>query len=114
MIKEIKLKNLKQEVRDFYDKNSWHFVCLNGDDIGGICKLQWIFSKYETKDEFMIFTTTVSYETKVPSIMDIIPSAIMSEREVVDMFGIDIEGMNKGLYLDDTSTKNPLRGENNG
>ncbi len=113
MTKEIELKNLKQEVKSFYDKNSWHFVCLNADDINGNCKLQWIFSKYETKDEYMIFTTTISYETKVPSIMDIIPSAIMSEREVVDMFGIDIEGIDKGLYLDETSTKNPLRGQEN-
>lgn len=113
MIKEIELKNLKKEIGDFYDKLIWHFVCLNADDIMEQCKLQWIFSKYLTMDEFMIFTTTISYDTKVPSIGEIIPSAIMSERECVDLFGIDIVGINKGLYLDETSVKTPLRGQEN-
>ncbi|MDX1809762.1 MAG: NADH-quinone oxidoreductase subunit C [Sulfurospirillaceae bacterium] len=113
MIKEIELKDLKQVIGDFYDKLTWHFVCLNADDIEGKCKLQWIFSKYLVMDEYMIFTTTISYDTKVPSIMEIIPSAIMSERECVDLFGIDIMGIDKGLYLDETSLKNPLRGHEN-
>ncbi|WP_331775354.1 NADH-quinone oxidoreductase subunit C [Sulfurospirillum sp. 1612] len=113
MIKEIALEELKQEIQDFYDPKIWHFVCLNADDIKGRCKLQWIFSKYLSDSEYQIFTTTISYDTIVPSIMDIIPSAIMSEREVVDLFGIDIQGIDKGLYLDESSQKYPLRGDDN-
>jgi hypothetical protein len=33
----------------------------------------------------------------------------MSEMEVVDLFGLKINNVNKGLYLDETSTKTPLR-----
>ena len=40
--------------------------------------------------------------------MEIVPSAIISQRELVDMFDIEIEGSEKGLYLDEDSMQAPL------
>lgn len=112
MTHTIKLEELQEKIKSFYDPYTWHFVTLNATDEEDGCILQWIFSKYEDKDEFVVYETIVSYDQIIPSIQEIIPSAIMSEREVVDMFGLQIENTKEGLYLDETSTKHPLRGSN--
>lgn len=112
MTQIIELKELKEKIKSFYDPYVWHFVTLNATDDKDGCVLQWIFSKYESDDEFLVFQTIVSYDQIIPSIQEIIPSAIMSEREVVDMFGLQIENTQEGLYLDETSVKNPLRKDN--
>ncbi len=107
---EIELPELLSELSAFYDARIWHFITVNGIDAGeGKIELQWLFSKYGAKDEIVLFYTIVPYETKVPSIVSLIPSATLSEREIVDMFGVDIEGAEKGLYLDEDSLSMPLR-----
>ena len=107
---EIELENLLTEIAAFYDAKVWHFITVNGIDLGeGKIELQWIFSKYAIKNEITLFYTVTEYETKIPSVVSLIPSAILSEREIVDMFGVDIEGAQKGLYLDEDSLTMPLR-----
>lgn len=107
---EIGVADLLAELTAFYDAKVWHFITVNGIDLGaGKVELQWIFSKYGVKDEIVLFYTLSDYETKIPSIVSLIPSATLSEREIVDMFGIDIEGAAKGLYLDEDSLSMPLR-----
>jgi Ni,Fe-hydrogenase III component G len=109
MTHKIDIINLKKSIKHFYKPEIWHFVTLNASDIDGVCKLQWIFSKYEQKDVIEVFECDVDFNSTIDSIADIIPSAIMSEMEVVDLFGLKINNVNKGLYLDETSTKTPLR-----
>jgi ech hydrogenase subunit D len=107
---EIRLANLQAEIRNFYDATKWHFITTNGIDLGdNKLEIQWIFSQYETKDKTVIFYTISNFETTIPSIVSLIPSAIMSERELVDMFGVSVEGAQKGLYLDEDSLTMPLR-----
>ena len=99
-----------KDLTAFYDRHIWHFLTLNGIDLGeGKIELQWIFSKYGVKDEVVIYYAVSDYERAAPSIVSLIPSAIMGEREVVDMFGLSIEGAEKGLYLDKDSLSMPLR-----
>jgi len=107
---EITLDDLLSRLAEFYDAKSWHFLTVNGVDLGGgKIELQWIFSKYGVKDEIVLFYAVTEYETKIPSVVSLIPSATLSEREIVDMFGVDIEGAEKGLYLDEDSLTMPLR-----
>lgn len=107
---ELSLEGLLETIEAFYDAKVWHFLTLNGIDLGdGSVELQWIFSKYGSIDEVVIYYCISTYDALVPSIVSIIPSAIMGEREVVDMFGIVIEGAAKGLYLDKDSKSMPLR-----
>lgn len=112
MIKnKISLENIVEEIRKFYDYKIWHFLTLNGVALEeNKLEVQWIFSKYEALDEIVVFYVEINYEDKIPSIVDFLPSAIMSQRELVDMFGIEVEDSEKGLYLDADSTQAPLRG----
>ncbi|KIM09316.1 MAG: NADH dehydrogenase [Sulfurovum sp. PC08-66] len=105
------LLTVVDEIGAFYDASLWHFVTLNGNDLGeGRLMLQWIFSPYYAVDTLVIFETTTDYETIIPTVTSMIPSAIMSEREVVDMFGVEVVGAAKGLYLDGDSRTLPLVG----
>lgn len=109
---ETTLPSLLADIGTFYDKKIWHFLTVNGIDLGeGKIELQWIFSKYGAKDEIIIYYLISDYETPLPSVVGLIPSAIMGEREIVDMFGLTIAGVEKGLYLDEDSIPHPLRSE---
>ncbi len=101
---------LLDDLRAFYEPHTWHFLTLNGIDLcDGTIELQWIFSKYGSKEEVVVYYAISDFETPAPSIVSLIPSSIMGEREVVDMFGLSIKGAEKGLYLDKDSRTIPLR-----
>ena len=106
---ETSLENVRETIKEFYKEREWHFLTLNGvalDDEK--LEVQWIFSRYESQDDIIIYNCIISYRDIVPSVVDIIPSAIISQRELVDMFGIEVEGSDKGLYLDEDSMQAPL------
>lgn len=106
---EVLLENIREKIKEFYDEREWHFLTLNALTLKDEkLEVQWIFSKYEAMDEVLIFYSEINYEDIVPSVVDIIPSAIISQRELVDMFGIEVEGSQKGLYLDEDSLQRPL------
>ena len=105
------LEKIREEIEGFYDQKSWHFLTLNGVALSNEkLEVQWIFSKYATPDEVVVYYIEVPYDVEIPSIADIIPSSIISQRELVDMFGIAVEGSTKGLYLDEDSMQTPLKG----
>ncbi len=109
---ETTLQNVVEDIRTFYKPKAWHFLTLNAIDLGEEkLELQWIFSEYGKQDSITIYYLTCKYDDDVPSIVSIIPSAYLGEREVVDMFGIAIENAASGLYLDPDSKKAPLKGE---
>jgi ech hydrogenase subunit D len=110
-MKKIKLSinNIKDEIKEFYNQKLWHFITLNGVALeDNKTQIQWMFSKYEALDEVVIYYVDVEQDVILPSIVDIIPSATISQREIVDMFGIEIEDTTKGLYLDEDSEQHPL------
>ena len=109
---ETTLAALLSDIGAFYVPKEWHFLSVNGVDMGeGKIELQWIFSRYGVKDEIVIYYALSDYETPVPSLVSLIPSAFMGEREIVDMFGLSVEGAERGLYLDEDSQPHPLRRE---
>jgi Ni,Fe-hydrogenase III component G len=59
-------------------------------------------------DEIVMFYAECGYKDIIPSIVETIPSAIISQRELVDMFGVEVESSEKGLYLDADSMSMPL------
>lgn len=109
---ETTLPSLYDDIGMFYEPEKWHFLTVNGIDLGeGKIELQWIFSRYGVKDEIVMYIAISDYDIPVPSIVSLIPSAFMGEREIVDMFGLKVEGAEKGLYLDEDSRPHPLRRE---
>lgn len=109
---ETALDSLIRDIGMFYKADAWHFITVNGIDLGeGKIELQWIFSRYGVKDEVVVYYLISDYETPIPSIVGLIPSAIMGEREIVDLFGLKIDNIEHGLYLDEDSLPHPLRRE---
>jgi|GEM_PF-361279 len=106
---ETTLESILKDIQAFYEPKKHHFLTLNGVAIDEkSIEIQWIFSEYGTKDENTLFFTVINEKQVVPSIVELIPSAIISQRELVDMFGIMVEDSDKGLYLDEDSLQKPL------
>jgi len=106
---EVTLKNVVNVIREFYKPKVHHFLTLNGVALDeSTTEIQWIFSNYKELDHTTVFLTHVKDGDIIPSIVDIIPSAIISQREIVDMFGIKVEDSERGLYLDEDSLQKPL------
>lgn len=108
---EVTLESIREDIKEFYNEKEWHFLTVNGVALKDEkIEIQWIFSKYDAKNEIVIFYTEINKDDVVPSVVDMIPSAMISQREVVDMFGVVVEGSEKGLYLDEDSMTAPLSG----
>lgn len=108
--KQSTLDTIKDDINNFYDKEKWHFLTLNGVKLNEEdTEIQWIFTKYGSCDEnVMMFYVIVKQDDIIPDITEILPSAIISQREIVDMFGIEVQNSQKGLYLDEDSEQMPL------
>lgn len=106
---EVTLKNVVNVIREFYKPEIHHFLTLNGLAIDEkTTEVQWIFLKYGEVDKTIVFFTNVAEDETIPSVVEVIPSAIISQRELVDMFGLKVEDSESGLYLDEDSMKKPL------
>ena len=106
---ESRLNCIVESIEDFYDKKIWNFMTLNGVKVDEeTTEIQWIFSKYGAIDEITIYFVNVKKDDVIPSVTHILPSAIISQREIVDMFGIKVQNSEKGLYLDEDSVSMPL------
>lgn len=102
-------ENIFTLLKDFYDPSIWRFICVNAQNTQNGFEVGYFFSKYGAFDEVSVFVFEISKDDQIGSIASFIPSAIMSEREIVDLFGIKIGEVEGGLYLDEDSQKTPLR-----
>ena len=98
-----------KDIGEFYDHRVWHFITVNGVDLGDRMEIQYFFSKYNEADEVVCFHLEAGYDEEIPSVVSLIPSAYLGEGEAVDMFGIDIQDISRGTILDDDSEHAPLR-----
>ena len=103
------LKTIVKDIEEFYKNEKHHFLTLNGVALDkDTIEVQWIFCEYGKENSESIFYIEVTLNDTIPSITHILPSAIISQRELVDMFGLQVEGSQKGLYLDEDSLTAPL------
>jgi len=101
--------NFMADMEQFYDVSIWHFITINCLDTGEGFEVQYFFAKYDSFDEVVCYFFYSPYEASIPSIAPLIPSAYLGEGEMVDMFGIQIDGIEKGMFLDADSLQTPLR-----
>jgi len=107
---ESSLEKVKEDIKKFYDPSKYYFITINAIDLGnGKVNIKWFFAKYGTMEKPIAFSVDATYEDIIPSIVDIIPSAWISEAELADLFGLKIEGAKKGLFLEPDSPSAPLR-----
>jgi ech hydrogenase subunit D len=110
---KLNVSEIREKIKSFYNKKEWHFLTLNGVALDeALTEVQWIFARYSALDDIVIFYVEVKHDVVLPTIEDLIPSAIIAQRELVDMFGIEVVGSEKGLYLDNDSESMPLSGCN--
>ena len=110
-MKKIKssLKDIVNDIEEFYIEDKHHFLTLNGLMIDkDVIEIQWIFCEYGKQNSESVFYIETTLSNTIPSITHILPSAIISQRELVDMFGLNVENSTKGLYLDEDSLTAPL------
>jgi len=72
-------------------------------------EMQYFFARYNAVEEVVCYFFKMGYDEEAPSLVSIIPPAYLGEGETVDMFGIAIKDIAKGLFLDDDSIQAPLR-----
>ena len=109
MNKEITPKEeVSTKIRLFFSAQKHHLVSIHGVDIGGKVEIQWLFSD-RVNGELTLFASIFEYEDFVPSFRDILPSSWIHEAEIKDMFGLDVEGAEFGLFLEKDGVKAPLR-----
>lgn len=93
----IKLENFKDAVKLLGTIQFPHFAIISGDDLGEEIELTYHFSLYygERFKEVSINLTTLlpKKDLKIPTLTDIIPGAQTAEREIKEMFGINVEGL---------------------
>lgn len=103
------LKDLKKDIRGFYDPNQYHFIVMNAVDMQDKTELQWFFSEYAPPYETICFYATAEPGEMIPSICSIVSSAWVAEAELTDLMDITIENAPKGFVLDPDSAAGPLR-----
>ena len=112
IIKEVSLDSIKDEIREWYNEDSYHYVTVNAVDSGESLTIDWIFSEYGVKNKIYIFRAKdVTYDSLIPSLVEIIPCTWLSEWDLADMFDLNIENAVKGVFLEPEAPKAPLRKE---
>jgi len=106
---ETNSKNLLKDIGEFYDSKKYHYITVNGVDLGDKMEVQYLFSQYGNKEEVVCYFLYADYNEEIPSIISLIPPAFLGEGEAVDMFGIKIKDIEKGLLLEKDSMQAPLR-----
>ena len=84
---------------------------IHGLDVGGVVEIQWVFSARDGSG-MSVFASVYEYVDTVPSFRDILPSSWIHEAEIKDMFGLDVDGAEFGLFLEKDGVKAPLRKQN--
>ncbi len=80
-----------------------HLAVISGTDIGDVIEMNYHFSiYYGTKHGEYMVTLTVALpkdDLRVPTIADLIPGAVFSEREKQEMLGVEVVGIPDGRRL---------------
>ena len=88
---KIRRKALKQAVKSLKELGFKHISTITGVDLGENIELIYHFA-YKGAVELSLRLDVPKNKPDVPTITDIIPGAILYEREVHDLFGVTFEG----------------------
>jgi NADH:ubiquinone oxidoreductase subunit C len=106
---EVEAADAIAKIKEWYRPADYQLVTVAALDTGAKMEFQWIFGAYGKMNELTIFRAYFDYDVLIPTLTSVIPSAWIIEREIVDLFGVKIEGAKPGLMLDSDSVQAPLR-----
>lgn len=108
---QVSLSELREAIKRFYKPEEWHFITINGTDVGDGIEIKYFFAAYGKSKKVKAFSLKIDYNQTIPSIRDIIPSAWIAEEELKDLLGVNVEGTKGGIFLEPDSPQAPLRKE---
>lgn len=107
---KVSLDNVRDKIKEFYNFHKYHYVTINATDNGENITIDWIFSDLNEKNRIYVFRAeNIGYEDFIPSIKDIVKISWLAEFELADLFGLNVEGAQKGVFLEEDSIQAPLR-----
>ena len=106
---ETSIDKVKDDIRNFYKPELYHFMVINAVDLGEKIEVQWFFSEYANPSNIIAFCVQINPDTEIPSIRDIIESSWVAEAELVDLMNIKIQNTAKGFVLEPDFESGPLR-----
>jgi Ni,Fe-hydrogenase III component G len=110
MIKiETTLDKVREEILKFFVYDKYILNVIQGIDCGDKIEIQWLFSHRENKNEMTLVVAFWQNGDVIPTIVDFAPNSWIFESELVDLFGTDVEGAKRGLFLDIDGKVNPLK-----
>lgn len=104
---DVKREGLRPAVQKLIDIHFPHFVVIAAEDRGDEIVLPYVFRLYHGKRHAEVMVTVSVHlpkaEPTVPSICDLIPGVLISEREKQEMMGVVVEGIPDGrrMFLPD-------------
>jgi len=106
---ETSIDKVKEDIRNFYKPELYHFMVINAVDLGEKIEVQWFFSEYANPSNIVAFCVQINPDKEIPSIRDIIESSWVAEAELVDLMNIKIQNTAKGFVLEPDFESGPLR-----
>ena len=106
---ETTVDKVKDDIRNFYKPELYHFIVINAVDLGEKIEVQWFFCEYANPLDIIAFCVQIHPDVEIPSIRDIVESSWVSEAELVDLMNIKIESTVKGFVLEPDFESGPLR-----
>ena len=104
---DVKREGLRPAVEKLISIHFPHFVVIAAEDRGEEIVLPYVFRLYHGKRHAEVMVTVSVHlpkaEPTVPSICDLIPGILISEREKQEMMGVVVEGIPDGrrMFLPD-------------
>ncbi|MDO9538477.1 MAG: NADH-quinone oxidoreductase subunit C [Methanocalculus sp.] len=95
--------SLKPVIRHLMEITYPHLSVISGWDVGEELRMQYIFSIYfgNHHGEYMVIFTVplAKNDLNIPTITDLIPGALFTEREKQEMFGVKVTDIPDGRRL---------------
>ena len=106
---ETSIDKIKNDIRNFYKPELYHFMVINAVDLGEKIEVQWFFCGYANPSDIIAFCVQINPDVEIPSIRDIVESSWVAEAELVDLMNIKIQNTAKGFVLEPDFESGPLR-----
>ena len=110
----IKRDSLRQAIQKIAEHGAPHLSCISGADLGEKVELLYHFTMdYGLAGQEFVVTLAVALDKKdltIPTITDLIPGALLSEREKQEFLGVTVEGIpdtRRAFIADDIAKAHP-------
>jgi membrane-bound hydrogenase subunit beta len=112
---EFPIGRLRDAISALCEATSPHLTVISGDDLGDRLVLHYHFNvgwgAHYAEIALALRTTIPKSDLRIPSISDLVPGALTSEREKREFYGLTVDGIpdDRNLFLPEEMTAHPWR-----